>query len=147
MMTSDKEESIPVYRYSGVFILSVLSISAIFFLREAVYYLSFPYDVMYCSRIVYNIYLFVNGVPLYECCCGFPEHVTVYTPLYYLLVSTIAKLAQIYSYLPLLALSRLVIFFCTLLSATLIFIISLRLRYSKVESLVASLLFLGNPLL
>jgi hypothetical protein len=143
----DKEYSIPVCRYSVVFVLSVLTVSAFCFLRNAAFWLAFPYDVMYCSRIAYNLYLFVNGTPLYEHYCSFPEHITLYTPLYYVFVSAIAKLGQVYSYMPLLFLSRLVTFSCSLLSAALIFFISLRLKYGKATSAIASLLFLGNPIL
>lgn len=136
------------YSVLRVLIFSILLVGSIFFFKSAIQYLFFPYDITHLeSYVVYILQRFIEGWPLEGNYCSFPLITNTYPPVFYLFSAFLAGLLHLKSYFSLLVLTRLITLFSTLASALIILGISRKLKYNSFTSIIASLLFLGNPLL
>jgi len=137
------------FRYIFVYglIITIFSVGFLFFLGMAVTLLSFPFDISGDSHVVYHLDTFLKGQPLYENYCNFPHRINFYGPVYYLISAFMAKLMNLRTFLSLQILCRTLTLFFTFLCSASIFVICRRIKWNIPISLIASFLFLSNPLL
>lgn len=145
MRVREKITIVPNNFFIYSLIIAALSLGVIFYLRSAILFLFYPYDLRFDSYPVHNVYRFIEGQPLYKYGFVLPYYCNLCAPLYFIISAFLAKIVNLKYFSALLILCRMVTISAILLSSVIIFGICRRLKYSKATGIIACLLFFRQP--